>query len=86
MVRARGVDKSRALRAEALRRGRSTPGSSPRFPEYVVARRYAVSATALCRSVRVVRPTVPTILLPLKITVKGAPAARPCFARQTLEQ
>ena len=34
----------------------------------------------------VARPTVPTILLPFKITVKGAPAARPCSARQTLEQ
>jgi len=61
-------------------------GDWPRFPEYVVARRHADSSTALGRSVRVARPTVPTILLPFKITVKGAPAARPCSARQTLEQ
>ncbi len=47
LFRACGVDKSRALRAEALRRGWSTPGGWPRFPEYVVARRYAVSGTAL---------------------------------------
>jgi len=86
LFRACGVDKSRALRAEALRRGWSTPGGWPRFPEYVVARRYAVSGTALSRSVRVARPTVPPIVLPFKITVKGAPAARPCSARQTLEQ
>jgi hypothetical protein len=33
-------------------------------PEYVVARRYAVSGAAPSRSVRVARPTVPTILLP----------------------
>jgi hypothetical protein len=49
-----------------------TPGGQPRFPGYVVARRYAVSGTAPPRSVRVARPTVPTILLPFKITVKGA--------------
>ena len=35
---------------------------------------------------RVARPTVPKILLPFKITVKGAPAARRCCAPQTLEQ
>jgi hypothetical protein len=85
-ARARGVDKSRALRAEALRRGWSTPGGWPRLAEYVVARRYAVSGTAPSESVRVTRPTVPPILLPLKITVKGAPAARRCSAPQTLEQ
>jgi hypothetical protein len=61
-------------------------GDWPRFPEYVVARRYAVSGTALCRSVRVARPTVPPIVLPFKITVKGAPAAHRCSAPQTLEQ
>ncbi len=63
-ARARGVDKSRALRAVALRRGWSTPGSWPRLAEYVVARRYAVSGTALGRLVRVDRPTVPQIVSP----------------------
>jgi hypothetical protein len=62
---------------------RPTPGGWPRFPEYVVTRRYAVSGTALSRSVRVARPTVPTILLPLKITVKGAPSGRVCDGAQT---
>jgi len=64
----------------------STPGDWPRFPEYVVARRHAVSGTAPSRSVRVARPTVPRIHLPFKITVKGAPSARRCSAPQTLEQ
>jgi hypothetical protein len=63
-----------------------TPGDSPCFPGYVDARRYAVSGTARSRSVPVARPTVPKILLLFKLTVKGAPAARPCSARQTLEQ
>jgi hypothetical protein len=73
-------------------RSRSSAGNEggtcgwPRLAEYVVARRYAVSGTAVSRSVRVARPTVPTILLPLKITVKGAPAARRYSAPQTLEQ
>ena len=69
------------------RSGRATDaGRLARFPEYVVARRYAVSGTAVGRSVRVARPTVPRILLPFKITVKGASAARRRFAPQTLEQ
>ena len=56
-------------------------------PQAGVAGRYAASDTALRRSARIVaRPTVPTILLPGQITVKGAPAARRCFAPQTLEQ
>jgi len=55
---------------------RPTPGDWPRFPEYVVARRYAVSGTALCQSVWVSRPTVPRIVSPEKITVKGARYAR----------
>jgi hypothetical protein len=42
--------------------------------------------TAPNRSVRVARPTVPTILLPFKIPVKGASSARRCSAPQTLEQ
>jgi hypothetical protein len=44
-----------------------TPDGWPRFAEYVVARRYAASGTALSQSVRVARPTVPRILLPFKI-------------------
>jgi hypothetical protein len=32
------------------------------------------------------RPTAPTTVLPFKITVKGAPAARRCSAPQTFEQ
>jgi len=52
----------------------------------VAARRYAVSGTTPSLIGAVARPTVPTILLPFKITVKGAPAARPCSARQALEQ
>src|SRR5689334_1216076 len=60
------------------------PGDRPRFPEYVAAYRYAVSGTALGRSVRVARPTVPRILLPFKITVKGALAARRCAHRRPL--
>jgi hypothetical protein len=62
---------------------RPTPGDWPRFPAYVVARRHAVSDAAPGESVQVARPTVPKILLPLKITVKGAPAARP--SGQTLD-
>jgi hypothetical protein len=73
--------KAAPYRAEALRRGWSTPGSSPRFPGYVVARRYAVSGTALSLISAGARPTVPPILLPLKITVKGAPSARRCQCR-----
>jgi hypothetical protein len=60
--------------------------TGPAFPGYVVARRYAVSGTAVSRSVRVAHPTVPRILLPFKITVKGAPSARRCSAPQTLKQ
>jgi hypothetical protein len=52
----------------------------------LAARRYAVSATARGQSVRVARPTVSRSLHRSKITVKGAPAARQCFAPQTLEQ
>jgi hypothetical protein len=37
---------------------RPTPGGWPRFPEYVVARRYAVSGTAPSGSVQVARPTL----------------------------
>jgi hypothetical protein len=77
---------SRALPRGSALGAPPTPGDWPRFSEYVVARRYAVSGTALSRSVLVACPTVLTILLPFKITVKGAPAARPCSARQTLEQ
>jgi hypothetical protein len=76
----------RPLARGRCRARRPTLGNSPRFPEHVAARRYAVSGTALSRSVRVARPTVPTILLPFKITVKGAPAARRCSAPQTREQ
>ena len=68
--------KAAPYRAEALRRGEQTPGGWPRFTEYVAARRYAVTGTAPSRSVRVTRPTVPTIVLPRKITVKGARFAR----------
>ena len=82
---ARGVGLSRPAARERSRRA-TDAGRLARFPEYVVARRYAVSGTAVGRSVRVARPTVPPIVLPFKITVKGAPAARPCSARQTLEQ
>ena len=82
---------ARASVCRALPRGSAlgappTPGDWPRFPEYVVARRYAVSGTAVGRSVRVARPTVLRILLPFKITVKGAPATRRRVAPQTLEQ
>jgi hypothetical protein len=83
--RARGVGLSRPAARSALG-APTTRGGWPRFPEYVVARRYAVSGTAPSRSVRVARPTVPTILLPLKLTVKGAPPARRCSAPQTLER
>jgi hypothetical protein len=81
-----GASVCRALPRGSALGAPPTPGDWPRFPEYVVARRYAVSGTALGRSVLVARPTVPTILLPLKITVKGAPSARRCSAPQTLEQ
>jgi Family of unknown function (DUF6228) len=47
---------------------------------------YATSAVARSRSAQVARPTVPRILLPSKITVKGARAARRCSAPQTLER
>jgi hypothetical protein len=81
-----GASVCRALPRGSALGAPPTPGDWPRFPEYVVARRYAVSGTAPSRSVRVARPTVPRILLPFKITVKGAPAARRCSTPQTLEQ
>ena len=67
-----GASVCRALPRGSALGATPTPGDWPRFPEYVTARRYAVSGTARSRSVRVARPTVPKILLPLKITVKGA--------------
>jgi len=84
-VRARGVGLSRPAARERSERA-TDAGRLPASRRPVVARRYAVSGTALSRSVRVTRPTVPKILLPSKITVKGAPAARRCSAPQTLEQ
>jgi hypothetical protein len=64
---------SRALsRGSADGARRPTPGSSPCFPEYVVARRYAGSGTAPSRLVRVAHPPPPGIFLPVKITVKSA--------------
>ena len=42
-----------------------------------------LSPTPRQRSVRVTRPTVPTILSPRKITVKGAPSGRVCDGAQT---
>jgi hypothetical protein len=71
LFRARGVGAA-PCRAGALWARPPTPGDWPRFPEYVAARRYAVSGTTPSRSARVTRPTVPRILLPGKITVKGA--------------
>ena len=66
----------RPLARGRCRARRPTPVACPRFRRPVVARRYAVSSTALTRSVRVTRPTVPTIVLPGKVTVKGAPDGR----------
>lgn len=63
------------------RRRAAVPASPGRWLPAVM-----LSGTALSRSVRAARPTVPTILLPFKITVKGAPSARRCCAPQTLEQ
>jgi hypothetical protein len=70
----------RALsRAGALprpRRRRRSAVPAPAGP--VVARRYAPSGTAVAHSarVRLARPTAPGIVLPVEITVKGAPCAR----------
>ena len=79
----------RAPSAPPRERGAAQPtprAAGPASLGYVVARRHAVSGTATSRSARMTHPTVPTILLPFKITVKGAPAARRCSAPQTLEQ
>jgi hypothetical protein len=54
-ARARGVGRCRALRAEALRRGRPTPGGRPRFRRPVAARRYASLRHRAGRSVRAAR-------------------------------
>ena len=54
--------------------------------ELVVTRRCAVSGTALSRSVRVTRPTVPDDSPTVQDPVKGATSARRCFAPQALEQ
>jgi len=50
----------------------------PATAKPVVARRYAPSGTAVAHSarVRLARPTAPRIVLPVKITVKGAPSGR----------
>jgi hypothetical protein len=78
-VRARGVGKGRALVGrQPCGRGEPTPGGCPRTARPVAARRYAPSGTAVahCARVRLARPTAPRIVLPVKITVKGAPSGR----------
>ena len=92
-VRARGVGLARPLsRGGAAEDAPPTPGRCPRIRRPVVARRYAPSGTAVAHSarVRLARPTAPRIVLPVKITVKGAPfgrvAARWRTNRAALEQ
>jgi hypothetical protein len=78
-VRARGVGLARPLsRGGADEDAPPTPGRCPRIRRPVVARRYAPSGTAVahCARVRLARPTAPGIVLPVKITVKGAPFGR----------
>ena len=78
-VGARGVGKGRTLIGrKPCGRGEPTPGGCPRYRQPVVARRYAPSGTAVAHSarVRLARPTAPGIVLPVKITVKGAPRGR----------
>jgi hypothetical protein len=61
-VRARGVGCAPPSRAGRCRARRPTPGGCPRFPGRWLLAVTPVSGTAHSRSVRVTRPTVPTIL------------------------
>jgi hypothetical protein len=63
------------LRAEALRGAPPPPGRPPRFPQAGSTRRYGTPMAAPAESGRG-PSSVPGILLPLKITVKGAPCGR----------
>ena len=90
-VRARGVGLSRPAARERSERA-TDAGRLPASRRPVVARRYAVSGTALSRSVRVTRPTVPKILYRpssqsrARLRRVGAPHRRPLssdLARQT---
>jgi hypothetical protein len=73
-----GASACRVLsRAGALpRTRRRAPGGCPASRRPVVARRYASLRHRNSRSVRVTRPTVPTIVSPRNATVRGAPSSR----------
>ena len=74
-----GASARRALsRGSADEAAPPTPSGCPRCRRPVVARRYAPSDTAVAHParVRLARPTAPGIVLPVKITVKGAPCGR----------
>jgi len=69
-VRTLGVGWASPSRAGgAAGRGGRRRAAVPASRRPMVARRYAVSGTASSRSVRVTRPTVPTILSPWKCAV-----------------
>ncbi len=75
----RGVGLARPLsRGGAAESAPSAPVGHPRIRRPVVARRYAPAGTAVAHParVRLARPTAPRIVLPVKITVKGAPCGR----------
>lgn len=66
----------RLCRAPSRAGALPTPGGCPRFLGYVVARRHAVSGTALSRSVRAPVQRCRRFFYRAKITVKGAPSGR----------
>ena len=81
----RGLSAPRASAKAAPLSGGSPAGAAsrrraavPATAKPVVARRYAPSGTAVAQSarVRLARPTAPGIVLPVKITVKGASCGR----------
>jgi hypothetical protein len=59
------------------------PGGCPRFRGPVVARRYVSLRHRASWSVRVTRPTVPTILSPCKDHSQGRSSGRVCDGAQT---
>src|SRR5690348_12159024 len=73
-----GVGKAAPLSASPAGAASRRRAAVPATAKPVVARRYAPSGTAVAHSarVRLARPTAPRIVLPVKITVKGAPSGR----------
>jgi hypothetical protein len=79
-VRAWGVGLARPSLARGRCRGtrRRRRSAVPATARPVLGRRYAPAGTTVAHSarVRLARPTAPRIVLPVKITVKGAPCGR----------